>query len=120
MPARAAGSIPRPTPDAYLYLRVPEPVAVTRQAERGPVAAHLMHPQVRDGIDSACRAYLSVLPPSRCLELDGTVSPMALAATVARFLPGASSALPAPDWRTMTLSGDVAWSQTGDVAWSQT
>lgn len=88
------------TPCAYLYLHVPEDVAAARQARRGPVAAHLMHPQVRAGIDRACRAYLAALPAQRFLMLDGTVPAAMLAATAALFLSrAASTPQNLPDWR---------------------
>lgn len=93
------------TPGAYLYLSVPGHVAAARQARRGPVPAHLTHPQVRAGIDRACRAYLAALPAHRFLILDGTAPPATLAASAARLLshaaPGTRSL---PDWRILGLA----------------
>jgi thymidylate kinase len=99
------------TPDAYLYLHVPKAVAAARQARRGPIAAHLMHPQVRAGIDRACRTYLTALPPWLYLELDGTAAPSALAATAASFLSELTPAPAAPGWRILAASPRaVTWS----------
>lgn len=88
------------TPDAYLYLAVPDDVTAARQALRGAVAAHLMDRQVRAEIDRACRIWLATLPQGRYLELDGTISPPVLAATARRWLSGLTSGLPLPSWRT--------------------
>ena len=79
------------TPDAYLYLAIPDDVTAVRQDQRGAVAAHLMNRQLRAGIDRACRSWLATLPRGQCLELDGTISPPALAATAARWLSGLTS-----------------------------
>ena len=88
------------TPDGYLYLAVPDDVTAVRQAQRGPVAAHLMNPHVRAAIDHACRSWLATLPPGRYLGLDGTIAPLALAATAARWLNGLTADLRLPPWRT--------------------
>jgi thymidylate kinase len=87
------------TPDAYLYLAVPDDVTAARQELRGPVAAHLMNRQVRAEIDRACRIWLATLPQERYLELDGTVSPPVLAAMTRRWLSDLTSGLPLPSWR---------------------
>jgi deoxyadenosine/deoxycytidine kinase len=90
------------TPDGYLYLAVPDDVTAARQERRGAVAAHLMDPQVRAGIDHACRTWLDGLPPQRYLHLDGTLAPPTLAATTQRWLPGLAASPPVPPWRTPT------------------
>lgn len=89
------------TPDGCLYLSVPDDVTAARQELRGPVASHLMNPQVRAGIDHACRVWLATLPPGRALELDGTAPSPALAATAARWISSLTAGLPLPSWRTM-------------------
>lgn len=89
------------TPDAYLYLSVPDKVTVARRAARGPVAAHLDHPAVRARIDAACQAWLRLVPPARMAQLDGTLPPAAHIATVARFLDRLDGP-PPPPWRMLT------------------
>ncbi|MGC4885687.1 hypothetical protein [Micromonospora sp. DT227] len=94
--AAAAGQIL--TPNAYLYLTIPEPVADARRAARGPVAAHLDDPAVRARIDQTCRTWLRLLPPRRRLILDGTAPPSLLATTAAAFITSLGGP-PVPSWQ---------------------
>jgi len=79
------------SPDAYLYLAVPDDVTAARQKLRGPVAAET---------DRACRIWLDTLPRGRCLELDGTARPPELAAMALNWLAGLTPVPPLPSWRT--------------------
>jgi hypothetical protein len=90
------------TPDGYLYLAVPDDITAARQERRGAVAAHLMDPQVRAGIDHACRTWLTGLAPQRYLHLDGTLAPLTLAATAQRWLQGLAASPPVPSCRNLT------------------
>jgi hypothetical protein len=96
------------TPDGYLYLAIPGNVTAARQAQRGPVAAHLMDQQARTAIDHACRAWLAALPKGCYLELDGTTTPPELTATAIRWLNGIASGSPLPPWRVMAPSPNRA------------
>jgi thymidylate kinase len=96
--AAAAGSIL--TPDAYIYLAVPESVTRRRRPDRGPVAAHLDSPEVRGWIEHTCQTWLATLPVERRLLLDGTAQVGRLAQRSAAFLATVGGTAP-PSWRTL-------------------
>lgn len=95
--AAATGSIL--TPDAYIYVAVPDPITAQRRARRGPIAAHLELPAVRAAIDRACRTWLSLIPDQRRLLLDDDAPCGALAARAAAFVTAAAGAAAIPSWR---------------------
>lgn len=97
--AAAAGHIL--TPDAYLYLSVPDEATTARRTTRGPVAAHLDHPHVRARIDIVYQSWLRLVPPARVLRLDGTWPLPVQAVTVTNFLTGIGGPS-APPWHLLT------------------
>jgi thymidylate kinase len=93
--ARAARTGAILSPDAYLYLAVPDEVFRRRHADRGQLPEHLIAPDVRSALGDFYASCFQAAGPGRVLRLDGTDSVASLTRQAAAFV----TAVPPPNPR---------------------
>lgn len=91
------------TPQRYIYIAIDHATANARQLFRGPVAPHLMHPGVIDGMSRAYRHFLQALPSDRRLVLNGARPQASLVEQAVAFVtaPRTGRDIPPAAWNSL-------------------